>query len=535
MKLGRSYKQHPIEGSYDAIVIGSGIGGLAFAALAAKHAHQKVLVLERHYTAGGFTHTFHRSGFEWDVGVHYIGEVHREGSLLRRMFDDISDGSLEWEDMGEVFDTVIVDGERYELVKGRRAMRERLHGYFPDDRDAIDGYFERVQEAVGTAKGFFMEKAMPRAVATVIGGVMRRKALKHSRKTTLDVLRELTDNPRLIAVLAAQYGDYGLPPAQSSFFIHAMVAHHYFGGAAYPVGGSARIAETIIPVIERAGGAVYTNAEVAEVVIEGKRAVGVRLADGSVHRAPVIVSDAGYALTFGRLVPQATVERLAISPQLSGTPASVSHISLYVGLNKTAEELGLARSNLWIYPGNDHDSSVSAFVDNPDAPLPVAYVSFPSAKDPTFQDRYPGKATIEVVTLAPYEWFAAYEDTKWKKRGEGYDALKARLHQRLLDVLLTHCPQIAAHIEHAELSTPLSTKTFAAHPRGEIYGLAHTPERFEHRELRPETPIKGLFLTGADICSCGIGGALMGGVLTASAAYRKNILGIVARSTRRAG
>ena len=97
-RLGTSYKQHglpsPGGAGWDAIVIGSGLGGLTAASLLARHAHQRVLVLERHYTAGGFTHTFHRPGYEWDVGVHYVGDVHRPRSLLRRAFDHLSDGEL---------------------------------------------------------------------------------------------------------------------------------------------------------------------------------------------------------------------------------------------------------------------------------------------------------------------------------------------------------------------------------------------------------------------------------------------------------
>src|ERR1700676_1604739 len=70
-----SYKQHALDERWDAIVIGSGIGGLTAAALLSKHAGKKVLVLERHYTAGGYTHSFHRPGYVWDVGVHYVGEM----------------------------------------------------------------------------------------------------------------------------------------------------------------------------------------------------------------------------------------------------------------------------------------------------------------------------------------------------------------------------------------------------------------------------------------------------------------------------
>lgn len=534
MRIGTSYKQHPITERYDAIVVGSGIGGLAAAALLAKHAGRRVLVLERHYTAGGFTHTFTRKGYEWDVGVHYIGEVTNPRSLMRRVFDDVTDGQLAWADMGEVYDTVVIDGDVYELVKGRENLRRQLHGYFPGQQQAIDAYLERVRATVHKGKSFFLEKALPAPIAMVAGPAMRWPLMREARRTTRSVIAELTDDPRLLGVLTAQYGDYGLPPAQSSFFVHAMVAHHYFGGGAYPVGGSARIAETILPVIEAAGGAVYTNAEVERIVVDGGRAVGVRLTDGEELRAPVVISDAGVAVTFGKLVDHAIAAPRGLHPSVPGAGASVSHISLYLGLRKTAAELGLPKTNYWVFPHHDHDRNVARYLGDPEAPLPVAYISFPSAKDPEFERRYPGRATIEVVGLAPYEWFSRWEDTRWHKRGDDYEAFKQRLSERLLEPLYRQLPQVRGQLDHVELSTPLSTRNFAGHPQGEIYGLAHTPARFEARWLRPQTPVKGLYLTGADICSAGVGGALFGGVLTASAIANKNLLGRIVEGSRRA-
>src|SRR6185437_16090769 len=95
MKIGTSYKQHPVAEHWDVIVVGSGIGGLATAGLLARHAGKRVLVLERHYTAGGFTHTFTRPGYEWDVGVHYIGQVGAR-QAMRGVFDYVTEGRLAW-------------------------------------------------------------------------------------------------------------------------------------------------------------------------------------------------------------------------------------------------------------------------------------------------------------------------------------------------------------------------------------------------------------------------------------------------------
>ncbi len=98
-RVGRRYRPQRVDEHYDVIVIGSGIGGLANAALLSRLG-RRVCVLEQHYTAGGFTHTYERNGYEWDVGVHYIGEGHKPYSPLRRIFDGISDGQRQWAPTG---------------------------------------------------------------------------------------------------------------------------------------------------------------------------------------------------------------------------------------------------------------------------------------------------------------------------------------------------------------------------------------------------------------------------------------------------
>ena len=528
MRIGTSYKQHrDLADQWDAIVIGSGIGGLSAAAALSKLAKKRVLVLERHYTAGGFTHTFRRPGYEWDVGVHYIGEVSKPGSMMRRVFDFVTDGELEWADMGDVYDRIIIGDRSYDFVKGRERFREKLHGYFPKETRAIDRYLEKIDATSKKGQLFFAEKAVPNLVSSVVGGLMRRPLLKEARVTTREVLESLTQDQELIGVLTGQWGDYGLVPAESSFFIHAMVVRHYLSGAAYPVGGSSRIAATILPVIEAAGGEVVTNANVAEILIEEGRAVGVRLQDGHELRAPLVVSDAGIANTYARLLPNDVAEDHGLRTKVDVIQPSVGHLSAYIGLQGTTEDLRLGKTNLWVYPTPHHEENLRKFVDDRSASPPVVYLSFPSVKDPDFQRRYPGRSTIEAITLAPYSWFEAWENTAWKKRGADYDAFKGELETRLLETLYEQAPATRGKVEICELSTPLTTRNFANHPHGEIYGLAHTPERFEQRWLRPRTPIKGLYLTGADVCSAGVGGALMGGMLCSSAVLGRNVLSTV--------
>jgi all-trans-retinol 13,14-reductase len=528
-KIGTPYAKWHDPGDWDAIVIGSGIGGLAAAALLAQHASKKVLVLERHTTAGGFTHTFDRKGWEWDVGVHYIGQVHQEGSMLRRLFDHVSDGSLQWEPIGEVYDTVVIAGQRWDYVAGRESWRSRMHEYFPDETNAIDRYLELVSESASSARAFFAEKAMPRIPALVAGPWLRRGFLRHSDRTLGEVLQELTANATLRAVLAAQFGDHGLPPAKASFAIHAMIFNHYLGGAAYPVGGAASIARAIAPMIEAHGGEIVIGAEVASVMVENERAVGVRTTKGGEIRAPLVLSDVGVPNTAHRLLPEGTPGRDELLGTLEHTARSASHICLYAGLDATDEEIGLTRPNLWVYSSVDQDGDITRFMADPNAPVPLAYISFPSAKDPDFGRRCPGRATVEVVSIAPYEWFQEWESTRWMQRGDDYTRLKEELSHRLIEILEREVPQVAGKIAYHELSTPLSTRHFGNYPKGEIYGLEHTPARFRERALRPRTGLRGFYLTGQDVCTAGVAGALFGAVLCASAILGQNLLGEISR------
>jgi all-trans-retinol 13,14-reductase len=523
------YTRARLDDRWDAIVVGSGIGGLAAASLLARHGGKRVLILERHYTLGGYTHTFRRPGYEWDVGVHYIGGV-QPGAMLRRVFDAVGDGTLAWADMGPVYDRLLIGGDAYDLPKGEENLRAALKGWFPGEAAAIDAYFALVHQAVRGLPRFQTEKALPGPVAAVVGGLLRRPFLRLAGRTTREVLESLTPNQRLIAVLTAQYGDYGLPPAESSFGIHALVTSHYFEGGYYPVGGAARIAESIVPVIAAAGGRAVVGAEVGEVVLEGGRAAGVRMArDGRVLHAPVVVSDAGVVNTFARLVPGRVAARAGFPERLGRLRPSAAHVCLYVGLDRTARDLGLPRANLWVHPSERYEESLAAAATDPEAPLPLVYVSFPSAKDPDFERRHPGRATIDVFTLAPYERFAAWEAAPWKKRGLAYEAVKARLAERLLETLYAHVPQARGAVDVWELSTPLTTRHFGNYARGELYGVDHTPVRFRQRFLRPRTAIPGLWLTGQDVATCGVAGALMGGVTSASAILGRNLLGAIMR------
>ena len=387
--------------------------------------------------------------------------------------------------MPDVCDRLIIGERTYDFVSGVERFRERMKQYFPRDARAVDRYIAGVQSTVKASSLYFAEKVIPLFLSRIAGGLLRFPFMRRAGRTTASVLDELTDNRELKGVLTGQWGDYGLPPGQSSFGIHAIIANHYFDGSAYPVGGAGRIVETVAPVIAEQGGQIMINAPVKKILIEGEKATGVLMEDGQLLRTGIVISNVGARNTVERLIPSDHAALVSLKQNLQKITHSMAHFCLYVGVRQTAEALGLEGTNLWVHSDYDHDAAMARFTADPAAPFPFQYISFPSAKDPDFVHRYPERATIEIVTPAPYAWFAQWEESRWKKRPQDYEDFKQRIADRLAQELERQVPALAGKLDFTELSTPLTTQHFMHYAQGEIYGLAATPERFRIRGLTP--------------------------------------------------
>jgi all-trans-retinol 13,14-reductase len=132
---------------------------------AVSYGGKRVLVLERLYVAGGFTHSFHRPGYEWDVELHYIGQVRDKQSAVRRAFDHITDGAALWNALPEVYDRAVIDGRSFDLAAGIERFREGMKQYFPRESKSIDKYIRMVR-AINRVSGlYYAEKVIPAPAA----------------------------------------------------------------------------------------------------------------------------------------------------------------------------------------------------------------------------------------------------------------------------------------------------------------------------------------------------------------------------------
>lgn len=496
---------------WDAIVIGSGMGGMSAAAALSKVGH-KVLLLEQYQTLGGQTHSFSLEGFTWDAGIHYLSGI-APGDRERVILDWLSDTPIEFTSMGAVYDNLhIGDAAPLALSRPYEAQERDLKDRFPDETKAIEAWTAALREGREAMLKITPTRAMPEILGTVLQWWNGRAIERWCGRTTQEVIDEITDNPELAAAFAAQWFDHGGRPSKASFAMHAMISASYLtSGAWYPVGGGAVLAEHILPTIAAGGGEARAGTRVETLLFENDQVVGVRTADGEEIRADVVISDIGARETVDHLLPARCGYQDWIEEIRSLSP-SVAHFSLFLGFEGDVEDAGATRSNHWIYPTGKVDV---LWTDAPDSRPPGLFVSFASIKDPGHDPGPSRKQAGEVVAWTDWSTVEKWADMDPGARCDDYRSFKARVEDVMFAQFEAYFPDLAKLVVFRNLSTPLTTTAITGHRRGAFYGLDVTPERVMSGALQAKTPVPGLFLAGQDVLSPGIPGALWGGLLAA--------------------
>ncbi len=502
------------ENSFDAIVIGSGIGGLTTAAILSKMNKMRVLVLEQHFEIGGLTHIFSRGRYKWEVGVHYLGMM-KKGRIQRAVIDYITDKCLKWLPMPDIFEQYIYSDATFGVSKNEKKYKADLIREFPTCKRAILKYFKDRNRAANWYVRRFLAASVPQplsALFSTINFFTKRIPLM----TTKEYLDAYIPNERLATMLAHRWGDYGAPPQESCFAMHALVMKHYSLGGFFPDGSSSRIASAIEQVIEKSGGTVLVNRQVTEIIVKHGRAVGVRVKDKRFldgreesYFAPIVVSNAGAENTYGKLVKSSQAAHLA--KMVTTFKPGSSSVTVYLGLKESPEKLGVRGENIWINEHNKHhdvsQQTQELVAGNPK----VCYVSFP-----TMRGGRPKHHIAVLIAIVDYSAFEQWADQPWREKDAKYNALKERIATSMIQLTERHVPGFSDMIDYCEVATPLTMEYFTNRSRGPMYGFRPTPQFYSEQRFKVKTPIKGLYLSGTDVCAPGVGGAMMGGVATAA-------------------
>ena len=497
------YSKKKIDNDIDVIIIGSGISGLTTGALLSK-AGKKVLILEQHDIAGGCMHSFNIKNIEHETGLHYIGNIHKRKKLLKLITTD----EIEWCEIGDgIYDDIYIENRNYKLCKSRDKLEKYLIDLFPHEKKGIIKYFDLIVK-VSDCDLYFKLKSFPYKFISKYIKWLDPTYYKYCNENTYKVISNLVKDKELISVLLSQYGDYGIEPKKSNFYTHASIVNHYLDGGYFPKNGTNTIANSIIKLINNNGGRVLVGKKVDKVIIENEKCVGVCMENGDIIYSKCVVSSIGIRNTSNNLVNNLKFKK-DYDNILNNVDSSVYHFYCFIKLDGSPEKLKLPSSNIWIY--NDKKLS-NNLIDG------SMFIAFSCAKDSNWKIKYPDSSNCVILKPINRSLFKKWENTTIMKRGEEYEKLKKDLSNNLIENgLLKKFPHLKNKILDVNTASNLSTKYYINSYWGESYGLDMSSYRLLNgHNLRPKTNIENFYLTGQDICSIGITGGLISGILTAN-------------------
>lgn len=486
---------------YDSIIIGSGMGGMT-AALILAQMGQKIALLEAGAQFGGYMNPFSRKKYHFDVGLHYIGEC-GPGQSFYRLLDKL--GLLERIKFRELtpdgFERYVFPDYEISLCRGHQHYKERLISDFPEERKGIERFFK----LLSAFNDFVRALNWPTQPINILK-IARHSptVMKHFWSTFSEIVDPIIKSPLLRAVLAGPCGDLGLPPGKVSGILAFLVLEHYLNGAYYPVGGSGAIRDAFIDALKVEGADLRRNTTVDRIIVRNGRAQGVVIAGGEELTADAIVSNVDASITYGSFIEPSELPNRFMK-RVARSRASLGTICIYMATDLDLTAYGITDENIVYYNSIDIDALYAPALRGELGGDPSFFITSPSLKDPEGCHAPSGEQLLEVITVAPYPPFKKWLNTKTMKRGAEYNAFKERLAHELLDTVeAKFIPNLRSHLNHFEVSTPLTNIAYTNSPKGGIYGLAHISTALGPFRFSPTAPIEGLYLCGSSVLGAGV-------------------------------
>lgn len=488
------------ENIYDAVIIGSGLGGLLCGKILSDEGYQ-VCILEKNNQIGGSLQIYVRDKCIFDSGVHYIGGLEQGQPLYQyfKYFGLMDKLKLKrMDDLG--FEEISFGDEtkKYYYGMGYENFKRVLIADFPEDHKAIEQYANDMVRICSNFPLYNLEYG-----EDLINGT---EQLSLSAK---EYFEQLTPNKRLQNVLAATNILYAGVGDKSPLYVHALVVNSYIVSSYKLINGSSQIANILAKAIKKNGGKIYKYAHVVEIITNDELAEAVRLKDGQIIKGKNFISN----------IDPKELLKMVHSPKIrpiyrnrvNSIESTISVFILNIVLKKNA--LLYKNSNVYHYQTGDVWEQVHYKEEN----WPSSYALFYQAC--SADDKY--ASGISLMSYMRYEevaqWADSYNTIAQKaERGAEYEAFKKDKAEKLLDLLEKKIPNIRELIESYYAATPLTVRDYIGNGDGNLYGGLKDFNNPLKSFFTPRTKITNLLLTGQNLHMHGVYGVTVSAVKTCS-------------------
>jgi len=480
---------------YDAIIIGSGLGGLSCAAYLARNGW-KVLLLEKHSIPGGYATNFKRGDFIFDVSLHMMDGVGK-GQNMYKFLDQCGVGEkIEFSKL-RYFGRFIFPEHDIRLPSGDLdGLISVLEKNFPHEREGIRNLFKEMTKIYDDLSKFLISKA-PLWLQLPIFPIRYKALYPVLKKTGAQLFDKYLKDNRLKALMSANWGYYGLPPSKLNIVYSVLPNIDYWKmGSYYPKGGSQAISNAFVDVIKQNNGEVVLSSEVTSIIIENGKATGVLTKKGEKYLGKNVISNACPAETFHNLLDEKNLSKKFVMKMDKAEP-SLAFFGVYLGLDE-GFSAGLENKE-------DHEIFISNTYDldedyrwslNCEVDKAIFFVTFYSNVDSTLAKG--NKFVIAFSQAQGYEYWRKFESDYWIGKKDDYKKEKERMAKILIERLEKVIPGFSKHIEVTEVATPLTLKRYTGNQNGAIMGWANTADQCTPmNRMSQKTPIKNLHLSSA--------------------------------------